>query len=860
MKKNINDFYKFLASNEDLKKKISLNQFIKVGEKLDKEKLKKIISTEIIPVAKKNGFDLTTEEILNKELASQRTLTEENLADVSGGVKPKTAGIILSLLTVGTGVMSSATNLAAFAAEKAGTSKAPIVQEVENLDLTDTSKEQEAPQDNGLPNPPPPPVPAPPPPPPPGAPAPVVSSNVSIPQGFSKIDMPETNEEIKKLIKIDLPENFEEIKEKCILLKDGEDILLYKTDTQELWTEENESNKWSILHLYNLRKGMKLKKTHIKTQEEKDQEREKREEEEIQQQLYVNTLPILTRNKIREGKAEVYRNKDGTFGFKYVEEMKKEYIDSLPNSDEIRKKIGEGNAEVYRKKDGTFAIRDLGRKKEFISKLPEEVRKKIEEKKAVVYEKEDGTFEVKELRDFSKKAKLDVSNIDGVQAGHLFRDRAFEMEEHVKVISDLAAKTKKVGLNAENTEEAKKMISKINQSLKDCETISNKLSEVYKEEKAKGEKTAFLRNTNLDPLKKAYNDIIKYRQYIVNIYVGTFRLDVESLGLEKQPDNIFPVPRELKLNNGLNVTYNYEENTITFGGNEGEERVICFELLRDLNVSFSDIYTHKKVKIKLNKDCKLDKLASRILKTGYNKDDGYFIELKRDAPPLEKVYETMKQGDEALEQLLVDFKAESNISVAYTAVPIVQKTSVKEQVDTKNQLPWQKDQNDNLTAKKGRSTVTYNVSTGLFEVKGSAVVLEQEDINSIESIIGKKLEKIEYKVKGKIILGQTLLNSGWVNSTGYFFGNYSYSRISDNVKLTSVENVAMYKYKDGAVYIIDNRDDKSEPIILNEDDLNKVETEFGSTRIYSKFKVELKTNSNNWTKNNSWRYYGFEKR
>lgn len=41
MKKSINDFYSFLDSNEDLKRKISLNQFIKVGEKLDKEKLKK---------------------------------------------------------------------------------------------------------------------------------------------------------------------------------------------------------------------------------------------------------------------------------------------------------------------------------------------------------------------------------------------------------------------------------------------------------------------------------------------------------------------------------------------------------------------------------------------------------------------------------------------------------------------------------------------------------------------------------------------------------------------------------------------------------------------------------------------------
>lgn len=164
----------------------------------------------------------------------------------------------------------------------------------------------------------------------------------------------------------------------------------------------------------------------------------------------------------------------------------------------------------------------------------------------------------------------------------------------------------------------------------------------------------------------------------------------------------------------------------------------------------------------------------------------------------------------------------------------------------------------NITANKGNSRITYNKKDNLFEVKGSPVVLEIQDINNIESLLGTPIEKINYKIKGKIVLGQSLLNSGWQDSTGYFFGNYSYSRLSDNVKTTSTEDVVMYKYKDGAVYIVDNRDDKSMPIVLNDEDLNKIEKEYNSTKIWSRSKNEI--SNANWTKRNSWRYYGFEKK
>ena len=767
MKKNMNDFYEFLASNEDLKKKISLNQFIKAGEKLDKEKLKKIISTEIIPVAKKNGFDLTTEEILDKELSSQGALTEENLADVSGGVNRKTAGIILSLLTVGTGVMSTAANLA-FADE--GTQEGVIA--------------QEAAQDDDIPAPPPLPPGAPPPPPPapPGAPAPVVSSNVSIPQGFKKIDMPESKEEIKKLIGIDLPGNFDEIRDSCILLKDGEVVLIYNTATQKLWaenkhTEETEKISWVDSHLYKIQKGTSLRKTVVLTGEAREKARQK-------------------------------------------------FIESLPVRDKLLLEMFKTVEVVYDTASGKFFLK----------------------------EKEEKSNEKKQLSsklNASKKREFDASTLDAPSALIYFNKNVESMIEQKESVDKLSNEV----INVETSDQLKKMIPKINEILKTIDGSAGRIRALFEIAKKTGKKNAILESNVLNTLRQNYDKLLGIYSAILNAF-SKLGFDANGLGLVALPQSPLPLPKKIEFE-GVGFTYSDEENKLEVSSEPGQKVVITLELLKELGVRDIDKYTDEPVTIELVQSYELDEDCSKLLELKYDSNGVSGFVKRPNTPPLEEVYDAME--NEKVKDLLKDLPAYSNSQVTYNAKPEAKKVSV-DAMNSKALLSWQKDQKGNLTAKKGNSTITYNVSTGLFEVKGSSVILEQEDINNIESLTGKKLEKIEYKIKGKIILGQSLLNAGWQDSTGYFFGNYSYSRISDNVKLTSVENVVMYKYKDGAVYIIDNRDDKSEPIVLNEDDLNKVETKFGSTRIYSKFKVKLKTNSNNWTKHNSLRYYGFEKR
>lgn len=778
MKKNINDFYDFLVSNEDLKRKISLNQFIQEGKKIDKEKLKKVISSEIIPIARKNGFDLTVEEILNRELSNESILGEENLAEVSGGINPKTAGVILSLLTVGSGALSSGANLDFAEKNDINSSNARLAED-EALQVPEAPPAPEAPA-------------APAAPPPPSSMSPIQDfaksdANKAIPKGFSKIEMPKSNEEIKNKIGFDLSENFDEIKENCVLLQDKDgDILIYNTSDQKLWAKNknNDEVAWLSALNYSIQKGRSLKKAHTKTSEERKAEIEA---EKVKMEEFKNGLSVKDRIRIDSGKAEIYQREDGTLG--------------------IRDKVTENN-------------------------------------------KQSNSKSVK--IDFSKKVKLDASKLDAPSALGMFSANIKVLEDEKSAFLELTKK----GINAETTDQARKLIAKFNEILEDLNASSNRIFTLYTEARKSSSSSPVTLRSTLSELRKQYNSLINEYNAIVTIY-SRFGLDAKDLRLVNLPDSPLPLPKKIELE-GVDFTYSDEENKLEISSKSGQKVVITLELLKELGVRDKDKYTGKPVIIELVKNYELDENCSKLLELKFDSNGVSGFIKRQNSPSLEDVYEAMDAGEGKLQELIGKLPTFSNSKVTYNAKPVAKKVSVEE-ANAKDLLTWKMDQaTGNITANKGNSRITYNKKDNLFEVKGSPVVLEIQDINNIESLLGTPIEKINYKIKGKIVLGQSLLNSGWQDSTGYFFGNYSYSRLSDNVKTTSTEDVVMYKYKDGSVYIVDNRDDKSMPIVLNDEDLNKIEKEYNSTKIWSRSKIEI--SNTNWTKHNSWRYYGFEKK
>lgn len=97
------EFYNKIFSDSAVKSKLTeIAKNIK-----NSEDLKKFIMAEIIPLAKKNGFDFSEEDLINYEYETLRELKAEDLYNVSGGTSFKSilmSGGILSALFLSVGL------------------------------------------------------------------------------------------------------------------------------------------------------------------------------------------------------------------------------------------------------------------------------------------------------------------------------------------------------------------------------------------------------------------------------------------------------------------------------------------------------------------------------------------------------------------------------------------------------------------------------------------------------------------------------------------------------------------------------------------------------------------------------------
>lgn len=103
----IREFYKKMEKNEDFFKKLFQAQNNNEEIKDQKEKLEKIIEEAVIPFAKKNGYNFTVDELIKYEEGKEPNLKKLEAADVnlvSGGVGRHTAGTLLALLTMVSGI------------------------------------------------------------------------------------------------------------------------------------------------------------------------------------------------------------------------------------------------------------------------------------------------------------------------------------------------------------------------------------------------------------------------------------------------------------------------------------------------------------------------------------------------------------------------------------------------------------------------------------------------------------------------------------------------------------------------------------------------------------------------------------
>lgn len=101
-KREIAKFYTKIFSDPVVKSELTE----KAKKIKDKEDLKNFIKTEIVPLAKENGFNFLDEDLFNYESETLKKLKAEDLYNVSGGISFKSAlmsGGILSALFLGAG-------------------------------------------------------------------------------------------------------------------------------------------------------------------------------------------------------------------------------------------------------------------------------------------------------------------------------------------------------------------------------------------------------------------------------------------------------------------------------------------------------------------------------------------------------------------------------------------------------------------------------------------------------------------------------------------------------------------------------------------------------------------------------------
>ncbi len=112
MNNEIKRFYEYLIENTNVQEKLKKNlKIIKTQKELEN-----FMKLEIMPLAKKNNFNLNLNDLMNHEKKSLQHLTNEDLLNVAGGISPKSlilSGGIFSLVLLGSGAINGNTAHAA---------------------------------------------------------------------------------------------------------------------------------------------------------------------------------------------------------------------------------------------------------------------------------------------------------------------------------------------------------------------------------------------------------------------------------------------------------------------------------------------------------------------------------------------------------------------------------------------------------------------------------------------------------------------------------------------------------------------------------------------------------------------------
>ena len=85
-KENVKKFYEEISKNKELQEKLVKAEKSYTGDKDDKQAA---VEAFLLPIAKEAGYDFTAEELkeVERELAGEKGISEEELENVSGGKK-----------------------------------------------------------------------------------------------------------------------------------------------------------------------------------------------------------------------------------------------------------------------------------------------------------------------------------------------------------------------------------------------------------------------------------------------------------------------------------------------------------------------------------------------------------------------------------------------------------------------------------------------------------------------------------------------------------------------------------------------------------------------------------------------------
>ncbi|MDQ5983618.1 MAG: hypothetical protein RUMPE_00642 [Eubacteriales bacterium SKADARSKE-1] len=165
--------------------------------------------------------------------------------------------------------------------------------------------------------------------------------------------------------------------------------------------------------------------------------------------------------------------------------------------------------------------------------------------------------------------------------------------------------------------------------------------------------------------------------------------------------------------------------------------------------------------------------------------------------------------------------------------------------------------------RKSGSIITYekklkNGETTILVYNSQSHVLDGDVSELTSSDLDKMGVKYDFECRDAVPLGKDLVSKGWEKVTkisGLFKSNYRYAKVVS--EKASTNGVLLMKKNDGNVYVEDHRSDKTSPVKLTKEDLEKVK-KLGANAVWCADKFELSEDvQSSWEQKNGWVYYGY---